>query len=1110
MQNRFINKIKESKVFFLSKNMLFNHFYYLLSDYYTNLSMKKIIFSLLLAFSVLSMGAQDDRIARTDVPLSEVEQLVMPPLNNKSLLDAEMAAREPGRAPHFAETMEVFVTPDTHGNWEELDNGNMVWRLRILSATAKSLNLGFTKYFMPTGGTLVLYSADMERVMGPFTPSDNEEHEQLWTPILNGDQLVVEVQLPAEAKDDLQLELKSVNHDYLGFGSPSAMLSGSCNLDVICGDADGWGIVDGYRDIIQSVAVIGQSGGTFCTGFLVNSVREDCAPLFMTANHCGVNSAAQAATLVAYWNFQNSTCREPGSGASGGNGDGSLADFNTGATHLASYAPSDFTIVQFDDPISETANAFYAGWDATEAIPESAIGIHHPSTDEKRISFENDPLLEGIGLSDQTSTDGDHLIVPDWDIGTTEGGSSGSPVFNAEKRVVGQLHGGGAACGNDAYDTYGWFFTSWEGGGTPSTRLKDWLDPDDTGILTIDGRGEMQCSFFVDATPSIQDLCAPTELVYEIEVSATFAANVTLDVTNLPAGATGTFSVNPVVPGETSTLTVVGLTGIATGSYTMNLSGTDGTEMTESDLTINVTNAAPGLATLNTPADAEMEVTPAPNFSWTAVDASSYEMQLATDAAFTAIVASPIDLNSPEFSTSGLETLTTYFWRVRSSNICGIGEWSEAYTFTTGNCSFNLSDDLPIDIIEQGTPVITSVLNIPFVGVVNDLDVVNVTGIHTYLGDLTFTLTSPSGTSVTLVSGQCGTDENFSITFDDSAAGNPPCPYNDGGTYNALGNLSDFNGENPQGDWVLEVADGANFDGGSLEGWGLQICASGVVNISASVSPSSADLCIADTESFEVSVAGEFDGDVTVTAVSSPAGLPVIIDNPITTAGGSVTATLGSLVAIGAGTYTVTFTAADEVNSITTTAVVTVSGPPPVANLAVPVNGSIGVVLMPSFNWNTIANVDGYTIDIATDADFNNIINTADVTGSNYSQTTALTEGTVYFWRVSSENECGSSLSSSNNFTTEAVSGLNDLDGVAVQISPNPTTGLVNVQFGQALTEDVTLEVYGLDGKLLQSTQTLNGAANATLNLSDYTDGVYLVKLKSDNDVLVRRIAVQN
>ena len=135
-----------------------------------------------------------------------------------------------------------------------------------------------------------------------MSPVDNEDHEQLWTPILDGDELVVEVQIPTLEKNNLQLVLSYVNHDFVGF---SSMASGSCNLDVICGVDDGWEIVDGYRDIIQSVAVIGTNGGTFCTGFLVNSASNDCAPFFITANHCGINNG-NAASLVAYWNFFNS------------------------------------------------------------------------------------------------------------------------------------------------------------------------------------------------------------------------------------------------------------------------------------------------------------------------------------------------------------------------------------------------------------------------------------------------------------------------------------------------------------------------------------------------------------------------------------------------------------------------------------------------------------------------------------------------------------------------------------------------------------------------------------------------------------------------------------
>ncbi|MEZ4935072.1 MAG: hypothetical protein R2788_23435 [Saprospiraceae bacterium] len=66
----------------------------------------------------------------------------------------------------------------------------------------------------------------------------------MWTPILEGEELVIEVQVPAAQKHLLELELKYVNHDFVGF---SEMASGSCNLDVVCGAADGWETVDAYR-----------------------------------------------------------------------------------------------------------------------------------------------------------------------------------------------------------------------------------------------------------------------------------------------------------------------------------------------------------------------------------------------------------------------------------------------------------------------------------------------------------------------------------------------------------------------------------------------------------------------------------------------------------------------------------------------------------------------------------------------------------------------------------------------------------------------------------------------------------------------------------------------
>ena len=172
------------------------------------------------------------------------------------------------------------------------------------------------------------------------------------------------------------------------------------------------------------------NGTDTCTGALINNTANDRRPFFLTADHCGIN-AGNAPSMVVFWNFENSTCRTPNTAASGGTGDGDTTQFNTGAILRAGNSITDFTLVELDDPIENDVDAFYAGWDRTEANPESVIGIHHPAVAEKRISFSFIPDSDHFGRSARTSPgDGRFARVVSWDNGTTEGGSSGSPLFD--------------------------------------------------------------------------------------------------------------------------------------------------------------------------------------------------------------------------------------------------------------------------------------------------------------------------------------------------------------------------------------------------------------------------------------------------------------------------------------------------------------------------------------------------------------------------------------------------------------------------------------------------------------------------------------------------------
>jgi len=440
--------------------------------------------------------------------LDPVATALMPVMDN-----AALRAEHPivGGGPlRFAEPIRVRFTPIEDGVWDVAKSGDRIWRLRIRSEGARSLNLGFARYHMPEGGRLFIYGADGAPVVGPFTSADNEPHGQLWTPRIQGQEVTIEVNLPADKADELELELGQVGH---GFRSIKASKqSGSCNVDVACPEADAWG------PQVRSVGPYSLSGSIICTGALVNNTASDRTPYFLTADHCGVSSST-AASMVVYWNYENSTCRT-GSDA-GGRGDGTLNQFNSGAIYRAGYSGEtsgivggpDFTLVELDDPIPPEYELFFAGWSRADSAPSEVATIYHPQGQEKRISFELDPTLVTSYLRADSSTGATHLRVGDWDVGTTEPGSSGSPLFNPQKRIVGTLSGGFAACGNSESDWYGRFARAWTGGGTPETRLRDWLDPIGANPGGIEGVGA-----------SDEDLIATASAVVDADGTFDFGA----------------------------------------------------------------------------------------------------------------------------------------------------------------------------------------------------------------------------------------------------------------------------------------------------------------------------------------------------------------------------------------------------------------------------------------------------------------------------------------------------------------------------------------------------------------------------------------------------------
>lgn len=420
-------------------------------------------------------------------PASNLAATVAVPMDLAAVQLEDSERESSGLAPRFAIPEDVWLTPENSGTWEDLDGRFVMWRTRISAPGALSINLGFTGYWLPPGARLGLYPTD---VTGPddkrgepvFTAADNEDHGQLWTPVILADDIVVELVLPRSERHNYRLELTAINQGYRFFGATADRKAGTCNIDVVCSEADDW------RSEINSVGAISTGGSLFCTGTMVNNTAVDGTPYFLTANHCGINTST-APSLVVYWNFQSPVCGDQSGGL--------LDDFSTGALFRANSATSDFDLVELDDPVDPAFGVTYAGWNRADTDPTSATAIHHPRGDEKSISFENDPTSTTTYLQSPVPGDGTHIRVADWDLGTTEPGSSGCPLFDQNHHLVGQLHGGYAACGNDLSDWFGRFSVSWEGGGTPATRLRDYLDPGNTGVMTLEMFDPQAASFAV-------------------------------------------------------------------------------------------------------------------------------------------------------------------------------------------------------------------------------------------------------------------------------------------------------------------------------------------------------------------------------------------------------------------------------------------------------------------------------------------------------------------------------------------------------------------------------------------------------------------------------------
>jgi hypothetical protein len=450
--------------------------------------MKRVIFMLMAFISSAVVSAQvydyyfEDKdvfdmfpqLQKVDARTMVVKQ--MPPVDVDKLLEEDRELEGLDVPFRFGYAMDVDYTLGD-GKWIEPGDGNRIWSMRFHSKGAYSLNFIFPEMFLSPEAELYIFSADGSMVYGPVTAQQNITTGKFLTGLVVGDDVIIQLIEPVASKEKSILKISQVVHGYqntfAGLNGTSVSLL-NCHNDVCNYPL--------WKDESDGVGAVLMEGTHLCSGALINNSSGDFRPYFLTAFHCHVGDVTSWAFRFQY---KSPLCSA------------STVNYNS-ANFRAEWEDTDFLLVELQQAVLNDRLTFL-GWDRSSSVSSTGTGIHHPDGSTMKISFDNQSLTTNsnpISIGGVPHSANSHWVVT-YDSGTTEGGSSGSPLFNTNKRVIGQLDGGGSGCPPDVIKYYGRFDQSWTGGGTATTRLSNWLgtaSTTNTIRFNISGPSLVPCS----------------------------------------------------------------------------------------------------------------------------------------------------------------------------------------------------------------------------------------------------------------------------------------------------------------------------------------------------------------------------------------------------------------------------------------------------------------------------------------------------------------------------------------------------------------------------------------------------------------------------------------
>lgn len=424
---------------------------------------------------IISLGLLQlsySQLSTNSAPQSIIEKLNQnvplfstPDLDYSEIISQDLIDLQNGKPYKFGHSFSVDINFFDYAICDTLVNGDKIFRLKIYSPDAYSINFIFNNFYLSKGSELFIYNSDYSHVIGAFTSKNNKSYNRFSTSPVSGDEVILEYFEPSSINSNTEINISNIIHAYkpvFSIDSRGYNDSQSCHNNVNCPEAQPW------NDEKNSVVMTLTDGGTrLCSGVMVNNVNQDLELYFLTSQNC----LGGHEDWIFMFNYESPECS---------NQDGITDNTLSGSTLLAHNSESDFALLKLNEDPPEYYNVYFAGWDARDILPFDCTSIHHPVGDIKKISFH-----EGYAISDGWFFDDDsHWKISEWASGITEPGSYGSPLFNSNYHLVGQLHGGESSCQDRVNDYYGKISTSWNLG------LKEWLDPNDTNTEVLDGIAE--------------------------------------------------------------------------------------------------------------------------------------------------------------------------------------------------------------------------------------------------------------------------------------------------------------------------------------------------------------------------------------------------------------------------------------------------------------------------------------------------------------------------------------------------------------------------------------------------------------------------------------------